>query len=81
MTAEEFLNALNILESIDEVPGMPAEAPDTGNAKVNAALEEAYRENRMVSFRRDPIRFLRRADDATRSCIWAEVTPRMAGGV
>lgn len=68
MTAEQFLNALNILESIDEVPGMP-ELP----------LMSAHLRN--AKFRMDPVKFLRRADDPTRRVIGAEVTRRMGGGV
>lgn len=68
MTPEEWLNALAILESIDEVPGMPTSSTFTSGER-----------SRMFAL--NPIRYLRRADDATRAAIWAEVERRLGGNL
>lgn len=71
MTCREWLNVLAILESIDVVPGMPI---GHGSGRVEYARDELN-----AIFRENPLRFLRRADDATRDAIWAEVERRRAG--
>lgn len=76
ITAREWLNVLAILESIDEVPGMPASvaegafSKDPDYARLRVGIANA-------DFRANPVRFLRRADDATRAAIWAEVERRV----
>lgn len=73
MTPREFLNVVAILESIDEVPGMPAAVygwPRDWGVEDRVQLAN-------LRFRDSPISFLRRADDATRDAIWAEVERRM----
>lgn len=77
MTAREWLNVLAILESIDEVPGMPF--PNDFMHFRDERGEQKYRRRRDV-FREAPVKFLRKADDATRDAIWAEVERRLAGG-
>lgn len=72
MNARQFLNALNILESLDDVPGMPSGLTGGTPEQQNAAIQM-----RLAEFRANPVRFLRRADDATRDAIWAEVKKRM----
>lgn len=76
MTAQEWLHVLAILESIDEVPGMPF--PD--HTRMWKMGDGSIREvTPMQAFQDNPARFLRRADDPTRAAIWAEVERRMAG--
>ncbi len=70
MNAREWLNVLAILESIDEVPGMPRNA--------ERLLVHGGWITRTQAFVRDPVRFFRHADDATRDAIWAEVERRQA---
>ena len=70
MKAQEWLNVLAILESIDDVPGMPRDA--------ERVLAHGGWITRTQAFVRDPLRFLRHADDATQAAIWAEVQRRMA---
>lgn len=65
MKAQEWLNVLAILESMDDVPGMPP-------------LDHFTAGHRVSLFKMKPIRFLQRADDATRDAIWAEVERRQA---
>jgi len=74
MTAREWLNVLAILNSIDEVPGMPVPSmapPGEGRAYIAAQQRR---------FRRDPVAYLRGASDAEEIAIWAEVERRLAGG-
>lgn len=67
MTAREWLNVLAILNSIDEVPGMPAFAASAGYERVK-------------QFVGDPVRFFQKANASTQAAIWAEVERRLAGG-
>ena len=74
MTCREWLNVLAILESIDEVPGMP---PAVYGWPRDWGVEDRV-QLANLRFRDSPISFLRRADDATRDAIWAEVERRLA---
>lgn len=75
ITAREFLNVLAILESIDDVPGMPV--PD----HIFIEATSTHRAAQVGAFVANPVRFLRRADDTTRAAIWAEVKKRAAEAV
>lgn len=73
MNCQEWLNVLAILESIDEVPGIPpavTNVPKHWTPQKRVQLANAH-------FRYSPVRSLRNADDATRAAIWAEVERRM----
>lgn len=80
ITAREWLNVWAILNSIDEVPGMPSDAPEHANAKLKAEMDRAYSRARETEFIANPVRFLRKADEPTVAAIWAEVSRRLAGG-
>ena len=43
-------------------------------------LKDTMKRTRNETFRADPVKFFRRADEDTRSAIWAEVNRRLAGG-
>jgi len=80
MTIREWLNVLAILESIDEVPGMPVHPDEIAMCARRGWPEEWAHDARQESFRSDPIRFLRRADPPTQAAIWAAIERRLAGG-
>lgn len=73
MTVHEFLNVVAILESIDKVPGMPRGKQKETDWNRMMSLPVS----RQQVFRNDPLRFLQRADDATRAAIWTEVERRL----
>lgn len=82
MNAREWLNVLAILNSIDEVPGMPVVIQMDVAPKDHLALlhlKDTMRRNRNAAFRADPVKFFRRADEDTQAAIWAEVERRLAG--
>lgn len=71
ITARKFLHLANILDSIDEIPGLR----DGTHRGQPVSADERQR-----LFRLDPIGFARRADDATLALLWAEVERRDKSG-
>lgn len=80
MTAREWLNVLAILNSIDEVPGMPIHPDEIAHCVRNGISTSVAIQARQEAFRSTPVRFFQRADEPTQAAIWAEVERRLAGG-